>query len=188
MSSIVHPGNVVNEQLLTSSLASLGVGAIDAEYDMPTALCRSAFDARASAPMGEHGEPAHLAAAKWLLEYAYTKHPPPGLDRRRAEQEVVALRGVHFRENTLTALKVLQARYAPEKNGVLEHGAERAVIAEEIAKHAFSLSVGLKRGGRDGAPDRTAGLFATREEQEREGIVFSLGGAGGMEEDVEDAD
>ena len=50
----------------------------------------------------------------------------------------------------LKGLKLLQSRYAPEKNTVAQYGAEWAVIAEEIAKHAFALQSGMTRGSNQG--------------------------------------
>ena len=90
----------------------------------------------------------YLATAWWLLEYAYTNHPPRSFSKARAEEESRIVRHLRFRDATVRALKLLQARYAPEKNSAQSHGAEWAVLAEEIAKHAFSLTAGVSRSSR----------------------------------------
>ena len=75
-----------------------------------------------------------------------------------------------------------------------EFGAEWAVLAEEIAKHAFSLCSGINRGGTQDklSPFAGGGLFTQPRLEDGDEIGFSL--AGGErelmmeEEDVEDAD
>ena len=85
---------------------------------------------------------------------------------------------------------MLQTRYAPDKNDAREYGAEWAVIAEEISKHAFSLCAGIGRGSQQELPPLSSDVFL----RQRAGALdddlgFSLTNemdAG--DEDVEDAD
>jgi hypothetical protein len=93
----------------------------------------------------------HIIASKWLLEYSYSKYPPQTFSNRRAKEELRLVRELRFREAVLKGLKLLQSRYAPEKNTVAQHGAEWAVMAEEIAKHAFALQAGINRVAKQGA-------------------------------------
>eukprot|EP00966_Prymnesium_polylepis_P052460 1214986-Prymnesium_polylepis.1 len=87
-----------------------------------------------------------LKAAKWLLEHAYVKYPPPTFNKRKVAEQVNAARALRFKDATIKALKLLEMRYAPHKNTASEYGAERAVIAEEIAKHAYGLITAVSRG------------------------------------------
>ena len=130
------------------------------------------------------GPPSQLLAAQWLVMHAYEHHPPPSLTAHRAQGEVRAARELRFRDATMTALKVLQARYAPAKNSIQDHGADWAVIAEEICKHAFSLQQGLSRSQRQEQLAPASHLFSRDDEQD-DGISYSL--THGHEE-VEDAD
>ena len=100
------------------------------------------------------GPTSHLIASKWLLELAYGKYPPRTFNARRAAQELQQARELRFRDAVLRALKLLQSRYAPEKNTVTQYGAEWAVMAEEIAKHAFALQAGMTRGAKQGLLNR----------------------------------
>ena len=71
-------------------------------------------------------------------------------------------------------------------------GAERAVMAEEIAKHAFSLASGISRGMSQEMV--TSAMFATKEEGDDDAHLgtMSTPAWAGMddedEEEVEDAD
>ena len=138
--------------------------------------------------------PSQMLAAKWLLEHAYSRYPPRTFTKRRAAEEVMRARELRFRDATMNELKLMQARYAPDKNTVDEFGAEWAVLAEEIAKHAFSLCSGINRGGTQDklSPFAGGGLFTQPRLEDGDEIGFSL--AGGErelmmeEEDVEDAD
>lgn len=146
---------------------------IDNELDSMT-------NARTEGPASEDaGSSArHVIASKWLLEYSYSKYPPQAFSTRRAKEELRLVRELRFREAVLKGLKLLQSRYAPEKNTVAQHGAEWAVMAEEVAKHAFALQAGVNRSAKQG--------FANH------GDVFSprhAGQAGDIEVgEVEDAD
>ena len=93
----------------------------------------------------------HLIAAKWMLAYSYSKYPPRSFSARRAKEELQLVRDLRSRDAVLKGLKLLQNRYAPVKNTVAEHGAEWAVVAEEIAKHAFALQTGISRAAKQGA-------------------------------------
>ena len=136
------------------------------------------------------GGHAQMQAAKWLLEHAYTKYPPPSFSKRRASQETLAVQDLRFRDSIIQALKVLQARYAPAKNQAADYGAERAVIAEEITKHAFSLAAGVNRSSKSDSMPSASGLMpiALLEPQEDDGISFPLTDRAEVVEDVEDAD
>ena len=127
---------------------------------------------------GHGGPSSHLIASKWLLELAYSKYPPRTFSAQRAKEELRVVRELRFNDAVLKGLKLLQSRYAPEKNTVAQHGAEWAVIAEEVAKHAFALQAGVNRSAKQG--------FANH------GDVFSprhAGQAGDIEVgEVEDAD
>lgn len=105
----------------------------------------SMTNARTEGPASEDaGSSArHVIASKWLLEYSYSKYPPQTFSTRRAKEELRLVRELRFRDAVLNGLKLLQSRYAPEKNTVAQHGAEWAVMAEEIAKHAFALQAGI---------------------------------------------
>ena len=118
---------------------------IDNELDSMT-------NARTEGPASEDaGSSArHVIASKWLLEYSYSKYPPQTFSTRRAKEELRLVRELRFREAVLKGLKLLQSRYAPEKNTVAQHGAEWAVMAEEIAKHAFALQAGVNRVAKQG--------------------------------------
>lgn len=125
------------------------------------------------------GPSSHLIASKWLLELAYSKYPPRTFGAQRAKEELRVVRELRFSDAVLKGLKLLQGRYAPEKNTVAQHGAEWAVMAEEVAKHAFALQAGINRSAKQG--------FASR------GNMFSnqlhAGQAGDIEVgEVEDAD
>ena len=119
---------------------------IDNELDSMT-------NARTEGPASEDaGSSArHVIASKWLLEYSYSKYPPQAFSTRRAKEELRLVRELRFREAVLKGLKLLQSRYAPEKNTVAQHGAEWAVMAEEIAKHAFALQTGISHFAKQGA-------------------------------------
>ena len=128
-----------------------------------------------------------MLAAKWLLEHVYTKHPPPSFTKRRAAEEVIRARELRFRDAAMNALKLMQARYAPDKNSFAEFGAEWAVLAEEISKHAFSLCSGISRGSQQELPPlASTGVFSTRPRR-RDDFELSLS-AEMDHEDVEDAD
>ena len=101
------------------------------------------IDVLTSNPVDSMGAWANCAAARWLIEHAYSKYPPPSLSKRRVLEEINAARDLRFREQTINALKLLQVRYAAEKNSPDHVGAKRAVIAEEICKHAFDLASGV---------------------------------------------
>ena len=100
------------------------------------------------------GPMSHLIASKWLLELAYGKYPPRTFNARRAAQELQQARELRFRDAVLRALKLIQSRYTPEKNTVMQYGAEWAVMAEEIAQHAFALQAGMTRGAKQGLVNR----------------------------------
>ena len=93
----------------------------------------------------------HLIAAKWMLAYSYSKYPPRYFSARRAKEELQLVRDLRFCDAVLKGLKLLQNRYAPVNKVVAEHGAEWAVVAEEIAKHAFALQTGISRAAKQGA-------------------------------------
>ena len=132
-----------------------------------------------------------IKASSWLLEHAYSKYPPQAFNSRKIAEEVNAARALRFRDPTIKALRLLQARYAPGKNDTVHVGAERAVLAEEISKHAFSLLSGINRGDKMA----TSAMFATSENSADDshlGAMSSPAWAGDMEDgdddDVEDAD
>ena len=145
------------------------------------------LDALASRAPEQGSPPSQLIAAKWLLEHAYVQYPPPGFTKRRAEEEAKRARQLRFRDATIAALKVLQGRYAPDKNSVALVGADRAVLADEIVKHAFSIAAGIARGSRQELPPGMVGSFDRRMSgagPEGDEIGYSLTAAG----EVEDAD
>ena len=145
------------------------------------------LDALTGASETAKGPPSQMLAAKWLLEHAYTKYPPQSFTKRRAAEEVIRARELRFRDAAMQALKLVQARYAPEKNSVAEFGAEWAVIAEEISKHAFSLCAGISRGAQQEAPPRSSGVFARQRSDDDDDLGFTLSSE--MDhDDVEDAD
>lgn len=116
----------------------------------------SMTNARTEGPASEDaGSSArHVIASKWLLEYSYSKYPPQTFSTRRAKEELRLVRELRFRREVLKGLKLLQSRYAPEKNTVAQHGAEWAVMAEEIAKHAFALQAGINHVAKQGVIGR----------------------------------
>jgi len=137
------------------------------------------------------GGGSHMLAAKWLLEHVYTRYPPPSFTKRRSAEEVIRARELRFRDATMSALKVLQARYSPDKNTADAFGAEWAVIAEEISKHAFSLCAGVTRGSQQELPPVASGAFGRLEvDDDDDRMQFSLTTQVALEqeEDVEDAD
>ena len=146
------------------------------------------LDALTGASETAKGPPSQMLAAKWLLEHAYTKYPPPSFTKRRAAEEVIRARELRFRDAAMNALKLVQARYAPEKNSVAEFGAEWAVIAEEISKHAFSLCAGISRGTQQELPPlASTGVFARQKSDNDDDLGFTLSSE--MDhDDVEDAD
>ena len=89
----------------------------------------SMTNARTEGPASEDaGSSArHVIASKWLLEYSYSKYPPQTFSTRRAKEELRLVRELRFRNEVLKGLKLLQSRYAPEKNTVAQHGAECSV-------------------------------------------------------------
>ena len=148
-----------------------------------------ALTGTAGGPAG--GPPSQVLAAKWLLEHAYTKHPPPSFTKRRAAEEAIRARELRFRDAATSALKLMQARYSPNKNTVGEYGAEWAVISEEISKHAFSLCAGISRGSAQELPPLASGSVFARSRREGaldDEIDFSLAGEMDHDDDVEDAD
>ena len=116
----------------------------------------SMTNARTEGPASEDaGSSArHVIASKWLLEYSYSKYPPQTFSTRRAKEELRLVRELRFRNEVLKGLKLLQSRYAPEKNTVAQHGAKWAVMAEEIAKHAFALQAGINHVAKQSAIGR----------------------------------
>ena len=135
-----------------------------------------------SGPSRRGGVTTQVDAAKWLLDHAYTKYPPPAFSKRRAEEEVLRARELRFRDATVSALKLLQARYAPDKSSGAAASPEWAVIGEEIVKHAYSLSMGISRGSQQEMPPLAAsGIFATRAALDAD-VDFSL------RTNIEDAD
>ena len=126
------------------------------------------------------GPTSHVIASKWLLEYAYTKYPPRPFSTQRAKEELRVVRELRFRDAVLKGLKLMQSRYSPEKNTVAQFGAEWAVMAEEVAKHAFALQAGINRSvtGQQGFASR--GMFPNLPHADQEGDIE----AG----EVEDAD
>jgi len=145
------------------------------------------LDALLAGQASKGAPPSQLLAAKWLVEYAYTKYPPPYFSKRRASEEARMASELRFRDATITALKVLQVRYGPAKNSAADYGAEWAVIAEEVTKHAFSLTQGISRSSKQESMPSTLGLTlpTTSGMQDDDGIHFSLSS---HVEDVEDAD
>ena len=111
----------------------------------------SMTNASTEGPASDAGSSArHLIASKWLLEYSYSKYPPRTFSTRRAKEELRLVRELRFREAVLKGLKLVQNRYAPEKNMVAQYGAEWAVMAEEIAKYAFALQAGINHVAKQG--------------------------------------
>ena len=127
---------------------------------------------------GHSGPSSHLIASKWLLELAYSKYPPRTFSAQRATEELRVVRELRFNDAVLKGLKLLQSRYAPEKNTVAQYGAEWAVMAEEVAKHAFALQAGVNRSAKQSFASRGDTFFHRHVGQE-----------GDIEEgEVEDAD
>ena len=127
---------------------------------------------------GHSGPSSHLIASKWLLELAYSKYPPRTFSAQRATEELRVVRELRFNDAVLKGLKLLQSRYAPEKNTVAQYGAEWAVMAEEVAKHAFALQAGVNRSAKQSFASRGDTFFHRQVGQE-----------GDIEEgEVEDAD
>ena len=134
---------------------------------------------------GHSGPSSHLIASKWLLELAYSKYPPRTFSAQRATEELRVVRELRFNDAVLKGLKLLQSRYAPEKNTVAQYGAEWAVMAEEVAKHAFALQAGVNRSAKQSFASRGDTFF------HRQDTFFhrQVGQEGDIEEgEVEDAD
>merc|ERR1711965_1152656 len=74
------------------------------------------MDQELAALTNQNSAGAFMDAAKWLIEFAYTKYPPPTFSKRRSEEEILRTRELRFRDATNNALKLLQARYAPDKH------------------------------------------------------------------------
>jgi hypothetical protein len=129
---------------------------------------------------GHGGPSSHLIASKWLLELAYSKYPPRTFSAQRAKEELRVVRELRFNDAVLKGLKLLQSRYAPEKNTVAQHGAEWAVMAEEVAKHAFALQAGVNRSAKQGFANH-GDVFSPRHAGQVGDIDIEVG-------EVEDAD